>query len=64
MFLLLQVVVEVGSQDDDFGIFTQRVVLGSTPYHIDVGVQLVEEFRNLRQLRHEERGILAGIDIK
>ena len=64
MYLFLQVVVEVSSQDDDFGIFTQRVVLSSTPYHVDVGVQLVEEFRNLRQLRHEERSILAGIDIK
>ena len=62
--LLLYVVVHVGSQDDNLGIVVERVVSSSTPNDVDVRIQLVEELRDLRQLRYEERCFLARVDIK
>ena len=62
--LLLQVVVHVGCQNDHLCIVFQRVVGRRTPYHVDVRVQLVEELRDFRQFRHEERRLVAGVDVE
>ena len=51
-------------EDRYLGILSQTLVDGSTPDHIDIGIQLIKEIIYLLHLPDEDRRFLTGVDIK
>ena len=62
--ITLERILQASSQNRHLGIFVERVVRSGTPYHVDVGVELVEEVVYLLHLPHNDGVVFAGVDIE